>query len=77
MPGQLFDKVYKFLTTSQLRYITAFSVIYQVIEDEPWVEQEELRRIVNDVMISVVTANVYSRNLTAQNKLLKILAKVG
>lgn len=76
MPGQLFDKVYKFLTTSPLGYITAFSVIYQVIEDEPWVEQEELRRIVNDA-ISVATANTYSRNITAQNKLLRILTKAG
>ena len=76
MSGQLFDKVYKFLITSPLGYITAFSVVYQVIEDEPWVEQEELRRIVNDA-ISVATANVYSRNISAQNKLLRILAKVG
>ena len=76
MPGQLFDKVYKFLTTSPLGYITAFSVVYQVIEDEPWMEQEELRRIVNDA-ISVATANAYSQNITAQNKLLRILTKVG
>jgi hypothetical protein len=76
MPGQLFDKIYKFLTTSPLGYITAFSVVYQVIEDEPWVEQDELRRIVNDA-ISVATENVYSRNIIAQNKLLRILPKVG
>jgi hypothetical protein len=76
MSGQLFDKVYKFLGTSPLGYITAFSVVYQVIEDEPWVEQEELRRIVNNA-INMAVANVYSRNITAQNKLLRVLAKVG
>jgi len=73
MSGGFFEKVYNFLTTSPLRYITAFSVIYQIMEDEPWIDQETLRGIVNDAAIS----DAYPRDKDAQNKLLKIAIQVS
>ena len=72
MSKQLFDKIYKFLTTSPLGHITAFSIIFQVIEIEPWINQEELKLIINNA-INIAVKNVYSQNSIAQDKLFKIL----
>ena len=76
MSGGFFEKVYNFLTTSPLRYITAFSVIYQIMEDEPWIDQETLRGMVNDA-VSTTISDAYPRDKDAQNKLLKIAIQVS
>jgi hypothetical protein len=37
----IIQKVYNSLTVSLLEHITASSVIFQVIEEEPWISKEE------------------------------------
>ncbi|CAJ0750449.1 22047_t:CDS:1, partial [Entrophospora sp. SA101] len=51
-------------------HITAFSVIYQVMEEDPWIQQEILRNIVNNAVTLAI--NNYSRDISAQNKLYTI-----
>ena len=75
MSTEIYEKVYNFLTTSPIKHITAVSVIYQVIEDEPWISKEESRTIVQNAINS--SLNIYSQSTLTQNKLLKILAQVS
>ncbi|RHZ55602.1 hypothetical protein Glove_413g26 [Diversispora epigaea] len=70
MSTELYQTVYNFFTTSPIEHITAFSVIYQIMEDEPLIQQDVLREIVNRAIDA--STNIYSNNLIAQNKLLKI-----
>ncbi|RHZ82621.1 hypothetical protein Glove_107g4 [Diversispora epigaea] len=70
MSTELYQMVHNFFTTSLIEYITAFSIIYQVIEDEPLIQQDVLREIVNRAIDA--STNIYSNNLIAQNKLLRI-----
>ncbi|CAJ0843597.1 14410_t:CDS:2, partial [Entrophospora sp. SA101] len=48
----------KGLTESPLEHITASSVIFQVIEEEPWISKEESRTIVNNAINA--SLNIYS-----------------
>ena len=75
MSTEIYEKVYNFLTASPMEHITAVSVIYQVIEDEPWISKEESRTIVQNAINS--SLNIYSQSTLTQNKLLKILAQVS
>ncbi|CAJ0752783.1 5475_t:CDS:1, partial [Entrophospora sp. SA101] len=70
MTNDLSEKIFNFLTTSPLEHITAFSVIYQVMEEDPWIQQEILRNIVNNAVTLAI--NNYSRDISAQNKLYTI-----
>ena len=75
MSTELYQKVYDFLANSPLEYITASSVIFQVIEEEPWITKEESRSIVNNAINA--SLNIYSSDTPAQNKLLRILVQVS
>ncbi|RHZ51168.1 hypothetical protein Glove_482g94 [Diversispora epigaea] len=70
MSTELYQTVYNFFTTFPIEHITAFSVIYQIMEDEPLIQQDVLREIVNRAIDA--STNIYSNDLIAQNKLLKI-----
>ncbi|RGB31570.1 hypothetical protein C1646_763907 [Rhizophagus diaphanus] len=73
MSTELYQKVYSFLANSPLEHVTASSVIFQVIEEESWITKEELRSIVNNAIDA--SLNIYSNDIPAQNKLLRILVQ--
>ena len=75
MSTELYQKVYGFLANSPLEHVTASSVIFQVIEEEPWITKEELRSIVNNAINA--SLNIYSSDTSVQNKLLRILVQVS
>ncbi len=75
MSSDLSGKIFKFLTTSPLEHITAFSVIYQVMEEDPLIQREVLRNVVNN-SINLAT-NTYSHDISAQNKLLTVSVQVS
>lgn len=75
MSNSLAGKIYNFLTTSPLEHITAFSVIFQVMEEEPLIKQDVLRNIVNNA-VNLAT-NTYSNDMSAQNKVLMVSTQVG
>ncbi|CAI2200904.1 5691_t:CDS:2, partial [Funneliformis geosporum] len=50
--------------TAKQEHITATSVIYQGIKEDPWISQNDLRRF---------ASNLYSEELSHQLKLLRIL----
>ncbi len=75
MSNNLASKIYNFLTTSPLEHITAFSVVYQTMKDNPWIKQNDLRSIVNSAIS--LAKNDYSRDLLAQNKLLTVSLQVS
>ena len=47
---ELITKIYNFLTTSKHECITATSVIYQALEEDPWILKDDLRNIVNSAI---------------------------
>lgn len=70
------EKIYNFITTSSLDCITAFSIIYQVMKDDPLIKQEKLRKIV-DNNVKMALKNVYSEDKDAKKKLFKISEEVS
>ncbi|CAG8598209.1 2260_t:CDS:2 [Paraglomus occultum] len=68
MSSGLAGKIFDFLITSPLEHITAFSVVYQAMEEDPWIERNNLRNIVNNAIS--LAKNEYSQE--AQNKLLTV-----
>ncbi|CAB5361930.1 unnamed protein product [Rhizophagus irregularis] len=73
MSTELYQKVYDFLANSPLEHITASSVIFQLIEEEPWITKEESRTIVNNAINA--SLNIHSNDTPAQNKLFRILVQ--
>ncbi|RGB30757.1 hypothetical protein C1646_764959 [Rhizophagus diaphanus] len=57
MSELLYNKIYNFLITLPLNYITFFSVIYQIMKDEPLIEKEELYKIVEKAALLVSAFN--------------------
>ena len=51
MNTHLSTKIYNFLVNAEEEHITGASVIYQGIEDDPWVSKEELRSIISQAVI--------------------------
>ncbi|PKK56244.1 hypothetical protein RhiirC2_858686 [Rhizophagus irregularis] len=47
MNTHLSTKIYNFLVNAEEEHITGASVIYQGIEDDPWVSKDELRSIIS------------------------------
>ncbi|CAI2186114.1 15684_t:CDS:1, partial [Funneliformis geosporum] len=43
MPADLYTKIYNFLLNAEEEDITVESVIYQRIEDNPWISQNKLK----------------------------------
>jgi len=55
--------------------MTASSVIFQLIEEEPWITKEESRTIVNNAINA--SLNIYYNDTPVQNKLFRILVQIG
>ncbi|CAG8700570.1 19772_t:CDS:2, partial [Racocetra fulgida] len=72
--SDLSDKIFNFLTTSPLKKITAFSVVYQAMEENPYIEQDILRNIVNDAVS--LAKYKHSRDVRAQERLQAVSLQV-
>ncbi len=47
MSSELYSKIYNFLVTAKREHITVILVIYQGIEEEPWILKKELRGMIH------------------------------
>ena len=75
MNTYLSTKIYNFLVNAEEEHITGASVIYQGIEDDPWVSKEELRSIISQAVILANNQNV--RGSSRYTTLLEILSEVS
>ncbi|GES80365.1 hypothetical protein GLOIN_2v1773503 [Rhizophagus clarus] len=75
MPINLYTKIYNFLLNAKEEDITARSVIYQGIKDNPWIFQNELKSIIEQAVAFV--KNQYERGSLRHTTLLKILSERG
>src|SRR5438874_9180678 len=75
MSSNLFEKIYNFLVNAPQEHITAVSVIYQGIEEEPWITKTELRDIVTRAITSASSLHGLSSPQTL--KLLQIPLQVS
>ncbi|RHZ72309.1 hypothetical protein Glove_243g122 [Diversispora epigaea] len=71
MSTDLQTKIYNFLVNAEEDHITAGSVIYQAIEDDTWLEKNELRGIIEQVVSFANNQNV--RGSSRHTTLLEIL----
>ena len=74
MPTDLYTKIYNFLLNAEEEDITAGSVIYQGIEDNPWISQNELKSIIERAVAFV--KNHYERGSSRHTTLLEVLSEV-
>ena len=74
MPTDLYTKIYNFLSSAEEEDITAGSVIYQGIEENPWITQNELKSIIERAVAFV--KNQYERGSSCHTTLLEILPEV-
>ena len=74
MPTDLYTKIYNFLLNAKEEDITAESVIYQEIEDNPWISQNELKSIIERAVAFV--KNQYEWGSSRHITLLEILPEV-
>ncbi|CAB5372673.1 unnamed protein product [Rhizophagus irregularis] len=68
MSELLYNKIYNFLITSPLNHITSFSVIYQIMKDEPLIEKEELYKIVEKASNEALKTEKFQK-MEAQDKI--------
>ena len=59
----LHKKIYNFLTTSPKEHITAYSTIYKIMNDDPLIEQNELKKIVQGAIDQAMKNPLLSDNL--------------
>src|SRR6185437_120798 len=71
----LYENIYNFLLDSPSDHITAFSVIFQLIEDDMWYPKDKLREIIHQAII-VVKKN-YNQTSEKYLKLVDIPLKVS
>ncbi|CAB5180530.1 unnamed protein product [Rhizophagus irregularis] len=71
MSELLYNKIYNFLITSPLNHITSFSVIYQIMRDEPLIEKEELYKIVEKASNEALKTEKFQK-MEAQDKISNI-----
>ncbi|RHZ77627.1 hypothetical protein Glove_174g209 [Diversispora epigaea] len=71
MSTDLQTKIYNFLVNAEEDHITAGSVIYQAIEDDTWLEKNELRGIIEQAVSFANNQNV--RGSSRHTTLLEIL----
>jgi hypothetical protein len=71
----LYENIYNFLLDSPSEHITAFSVIFQLIEDDAWYPKDKLREIIHQAII-VVKKN-YNQTSEKYLKLVDIPLKVS
>ena len=74
MPVDLYTKIYNFLSSAEEEDITAGSVIYQGIEENPWITQNELKSIIEWAVVFV--KNQYEQDSSHHSTLLEILLEV-
>ena len=74
MPTYLYTKIYNFLLNAEEEDITAGSVIYQGIEENPWITQNKLKSIIERAV--VFAKNQYERGSSHHTTLLEILPEV-
>ena len=74
MPTDLHTKIYNFLLNAEEENITAGSVIYQGIKNNPWISQNELKTIIERAV--TFAKNQYERGSSRHTTLLEILPKV-
>ncbi len=67
MSFKLYLKIYNFLVTTKQEHITATSVIYQGIEKDPWISQNDLRSVVDQAI--GFASNLYAKEPLCQLKL--------
>ena len=75
MSNNLYTKIYNFLVNAPQEHITAGSVIYQAIEENPWISRNELRSIVNRAVTSA--KNLYEEGSLEYMRLFDILLEVS
>ncbi|CAB4381587.1 unnamed protein product [Rhizophagus irregularis] len=69
----LYDFICNFLRIALPEHITAFSVIYQAMNEEPWIVKENLRQIFHQAITSVMPS--YASNSEKYQKLLNLPLK--
>ena len=75
MNTHLSTKIYNFLVNAEEEHITGASVIYQGIEDDPWVSKDELRSIISQAVTLANSQNI--RSSSRHTTLLEILSEVS
>jgi hypothetical protein len=75
MSSELYSKIYKFLVNAKQEHITATSVIYKGIEEDPWIQKEELRGVVHQAISSAM--NLYPQGSEQHQKFLGIPLQVS
>ena len=73
--SELYAKIYNFIVTAEEENINASTVIYQALNEEPWISKEEVRALVHRAISSAL--NLYAQGSTRQQKLSQIPLQVG
>ncbi|CAG8656147.1 3309_t:CDS:2, partial [Paraglomus brasilianum] len=68
--SELYAKIYNFIVTAEEENINASTVIYQALNEEPWISKEEVRGLVHRAISSAL--NLYAQGSTRQQKLSQI-----
>ncbi|CAJ0746091.1 22127_t:CDS:1 [Entrophospora sp. SA101] len=71
----LYENIYNFLLESPSDHITAFSVIFQVIDDDTWYPKDVLREIIRRATTKVRKFN--DQNSEKYRRLIEIPSKVS
>ncbi|RHZ50404.1 hypothetical protein Glove_499g37 [Diversispora epigaea] len=71
MSIELYNKIYKFLITAEDKKINAISVVYLGMKEDRWIEQNELRTVVNRAVDSA--SNRYMEDSERQLGIFQIL----
>ena len=75
MSTDLQTKIYNFLINAEEDHITTGSVIYQAIEDDPWIEKIELKGVIEQAVSFANDRNI--RGSSRHTTLLEILPEVS
>jgi len=75
MNTHLSTKIYNFLVNAEEEHITGASVIYQGIEEDPWISKDELRNIISQAITLTNSQNV--QGSSCHTTLLEILSEVS
>jgi hypothetical protein len=75
MSNELYNNIYKFLTTADDKKINAISIVYLGMKKDRWIEQNELKAIVERAVNSA--SNAFTEDPHRQLRILQILLQVG
>ncbi|CAJ0842942.1 10542_t:CDS:2 [Entrophospora sp. SA101] len=70
MSSELYEKTCEFLTNSSLKRISAVPVVYQAIVEEPWIDQNVLKELIQRAVNNV--SRLYHPESQQYKKLIKI-----